>query len=265
MGLVGELIRHSDTVRDGLRLALVYHHLNSQGGVAFIRERAGVCEFGYAIYYQGVQGADQIYDGVLAAIANYMRELCGPGWTPRELLVAHATPADVTPYQELFRSPVRFNSELNAMRFSSHWLDRPVASADPQRLRAIEKQAGELAQPDLIEQVHRSLRVLLLSGVTSGDAIADMLAMHRRTLNRRLKSCGTTFRAVLDNVRFEAACQLLAGTHLPLEDIAAALGYAGVSPFSRAFRRRWGATPGQWRQAARARHAGLIDAPGGFA
>ena len=67
MGLVGQLVRHSSTVRDGLRLGVVYHHLNSQGGVVFLRERGAVAEFGYAIYCRGIQGANQIHDGVLAA------------------------------------------------------------------------------------------------------------------------------------------------------------------------------------------------------
>jgi AraC-like DNA-binding protein len=211
-----------------------------------------VAEFGYAIYHRGVQGADQIYDAVLAAITNYMRELCGSSWVPSEVFVAHAPPSDVSPYRRLFRCPVRFDSELTALRFPSHWLKRPVPGADPRTLRILEKQASELPQPDLIEKLQRSLRVLLVSGVTSGDATADMLAMHRRTLNRRLKEQGTTFREVLEDVRFEAARQLLSATQLALDDVAAALGYAGVSPFTRAFRRRSGVAPGQWRQAVRA-------------
>lgn len=50
---------------------------------------------------------------------------------------------------------------------------------------------------------------------------------------------------------------VLAATQLPLDDVAAALGYAGVSPFTRAFRRRTGAAPGQWRREAK---AGRVDA-----
>ena len=260
MGLVGQLVRHSPTVGEGLRMGSVYHHLNSQGGVVYLRERGAAAEYGYAIYHRGALGASHIYDGVLAALVNYMRELCGTGWVPTEVLVAHAPPVDPSPYRGLFRCPVRFNSESSALRFAAHWLKRPVAGADPRMLRALEKQANDLPQPDLIEKLHRSLRVLLLSGVASGDAVADVLAMHRRTLNRRLKAQGTTFREVLEDVRFEAACQLLGATQLALDDVAAALGYAGVSPFTRAFRRRSGIAPGHWRQQALARRAD-VDTP----
>jgi AraC-like DNA-binding protein len=259
MGLVGQIARHSSTVGAALRAGVVYHHLNSHGGVVFLRERDAIAEWGYAIYHRGVQGTTQICDGVLAALVNYMRELCGANWVPSQVLVAQAPPADVGPYRRLFRCPVRFNSEVNALVFAAHWLNRPVSGADPKTLRSLEKQASALPQPDLIEKLRRSLRVLLLSGVASGDAVAEVLEIHRRTLNRRLEAQGTTFREVLEDVRFEAACQLLRATQLTLDDVAAALGYAGVSPFTRAFRRRSSTTPGQWRDAVHT--GGHVGAP----
>jgi AraC-like DNA-binding protein len=177
-----------------------------------------------------------------------MRELCGPAWVPTEVLLAHSPPADPSPFRQLFRSPVRFNAELNTLRFPSHWLDQPVKGADPQLLRQLQAQANARVPPDLVERLRRALRVLLLNRVVSGDAVAEMLAMHRRTLNRRLQALGTTFREVLDDVRYEAAFQLLDSTELPVEEIAEALGYASVSPFTRAFRRRTGMPPGHWRR-----------------
>ena len=248
LGLLGRLMRHAATVRDALRHAVVYHHLNSQGGVVFVREQGAVTELGYAIYHPGGVGTRQIYDAVLATLVSFMRELCGPAWVPGEVLLAHAAPADASPYRRLFRCPVRFNSELNALRFPSDWLARPVPGADPVLLHSLEVQANAMAQPDLVQRLRRSLRVLLLNRVASGDAVAEMLALHRRTLNRRLEALGTTFREVLEDVRFDAACQLLGLTELSLDDVADALGYAGISPFARAFRRRSGTPPGQWRR-----------------
>lgn len=259
LGLLGQLMRHAPTVGDALRTAIVHHHLNSQGGVVFLREREGVAELGYAIYHRGTQGISQIYDGVLATLVSFMRELCGAGWAPTEVRLAHAAPVDPSAYRRLFRCPMRFDSEMNALRFPADGLARPVAGADPSVRRLLERQAWALAQPDLVEKLRRSLRVLLLHRVVSADAVAELLAMHRRTLNRRLQALGTTFRDVLEEVRFEAACQLLGATHLPLDDIAAALGYAGTSPFNRAFRRSAGTSPGQWRHEAQ---AGRVDRRG---
>jgi AraC-like DNA-binding protein len=91
--------------------------------------------------------------------------------------------------------------------------------------------------------MRRLLRTLLLERKASGDEVAHILSMHRRTLNRRLEAQGTSFQNILDEVRFEAACQLLDATKIPLTEIAASLGYSESSAFSRAFRRWSGEAP----------------------
>jgi AraC-like DNA-binding protein len=97
-------------------------------------------------------------------------------------------------------------------------------------------------------RLRRTLRILLLAEAASGDQVARLLSMHRRTLNRRLKAEGTTFRELLDEVRFEAACRMLDTARIPITEIAFSLGYAETSAFSRAFRRWSGATPGERRR-----------------
>jgi AraC-like DNA-binding protein len=89
---------------------------------------------------------------------------------------------------------------------------------------------------------------LLVAEAVSGDEVARLLSMHRRTLNRRLREEGTTFQELLDEVRFEAACQFLDTSHIPITEIANSLGYAETSAFSRAFRRWSGASPVQRRR-----------------
>jgi AraC-like DNA-binding protein len=71
--------------------------------------------------------------------------------------------------------------------------------------------------------------------------------MHPRTLNRRLKAEGTTFRKLLNEVRFEVAGQLLLGTRMGVTGIATALGYADISAFTHAFSRMAGVPPHTWR------------------
>jgi AraC-like DNA-binding protein len=261
LGLPGELARHSATVGDALRTLSAYQHLNSGGETAFLISHGASVDLGYAIYLPGISGADQIYDAVLAGGFNFMRDLCGPGWLPTEVLLSRAKPFDTKPYVNLFKVQPRFNSEFCALRFPAHWMQKPVEGADPARFRQLQLRAETAQQPPLLHQVYRALRILLLEDIHSGDAVAQMLSMHRRTLNRRLKMAGTTFQDVLDEVRLEVARQLLSGSEISLDDVAATLGYASVSPFMRAFRRWTKTTPDQWRRAAALR-PGTQEAPG---
>ena len=250
LGLVGQIVLNSRTVGEALQTLTVHQHLNSSGGLAFLLTRSATVDLGYAIYHPGVAGTDNIYDAALAAGVNYMRELCGPAWLPSEVLIPHAEPVDVAPYRALFKVHPRFNAEIAALRFPAHWMSHAIDGYDPARRHAAEQRAELAGRSRILDQVARALRLVLLHGKNSGDDVAELLAMHRRTLNRRLKAQGTTFQQVLDTVRFEVARQLLVDSEVTLDDVAASLGYAGVTPFMRTFRRWTGTTPDRWRREA---------------
>ena len=101
-----------------------------------------------------------------------------------------------------------------------------MPDADPKLHRMREEEIREKRGIDILSRLRRALRTLLLVGRSSGDEVAQMLSMNRRTLNRQLMAHGTSFQEVLDEVRLEAACQLLDVTRIPLGEIAASLGYA---------------------------------------
>jgi len=250
LGVTGEVILNSRTVGEGLRAHVTQQQLNSEGGLSFLLERGGTVDLGYAVYHPHVHATNLLHDAGVAAIFNSMRSLCGPAWLPSAVLLPHSKPADVTPYRQLFKVTPRFDAEFAAVRFADHWMKRPIEGADPERLARALARCSQMDGGDLVQRVFRAMRVLLLHGNSSGDDLARMLSMHRRTLNRRLEAHGTTFREILDAVRFDVARQLLTDSHISLDDVADTLGYASVSPFMRSFQRWAGTTPARWRRAA---------------
>lgn len=251
LGPTGEIIRHAPTLGDGLAEFVVHHHLNSAGGVSFLVRREGFADLGYAIYLPLDCSVAQVYDGMLAAAANFLREVCGESWAPAEVLLPHAAPADPAPWRELFRAPVRFNAEFAALRFPEGTLALAPPGADEGRLARARLALDAAGKATLVNQTARALRTLLLRGMGSGDDAAQALALHRRTLNRRLSAEGTTFQKVLDRVRGAVAKELLGDSDLAIPEIAAALAYADYVSFTRAFKRLTGTTPGAWRKSAR--------------
>ena len=95
--------------------------------------------------------------------------------------------------------------------------------------------------------VRRTIRLLLLSRRCSRADVARRLGIHPRTLGRRLQESGTTFQALLDDMRAQRAKHLLLDTFLPVARIAAAVGYEDPTIFSRAFARWTGRTPSAFR------------------
>ena len=76
-----------------------------------------------------------------------------------------------------------------------------------------------------------------------------LLGMSARALQRGLRVEGTTFAAVLTQLRHEMARSLLGDGQLAVAEVAFLLGYEDPSGFQRAFRRWAGRSPRAFRRA----------------
>ena len=74
------------------------------------------------------------------------------------------------------------------------------------------------------------------------------------SLARRLSASGTTYRAVVDELRFNESKKLLENTDAPVIDIAAAVGFDDPAHFTRMFRRVGGLSPREFRNTIRSTH-----------
>ena len=87
----------------------------------------------------------------------------------------------------------------------------------------------------------------LLGGDFNVDAIADQLAMHPRSLQRRLVTEDVRCQDLIERERRVLATRYLAEPGLQLGQIAGLLGYAEQSTLNRSCRRWFGKTPRQYR------------------
>lgn len=249
-GLVGALVTYSPDVGTAMRNLVRYLHLRVRGSAPTLAVDAGSVTFGYDIYAPEVEDTHQYADGAVAVMFNIARALCGPEWKPVEVRFAHPRPDNDRPFRRFFRAPLRFDAEQYALRFPADWLDRPIPGADRELLALVQRQIDALEaryRADPPELVRRVLRTALLTGRFKAEHVAALFAMHSRTLSRRLKTCGTSFKQLADEGRHEIARQMLDDPHLEIGTIAASLDYADASAFTRAFRRWTGTSPGRWR------------------
>ena len=250
LGLVGLLARQAPDVGTALQHIVRYFHLHAQGSMPGVAIEDGMAMMTFRVYQANTLAIDQIADGALAIEFNIMRTLCGPDWRAIEVRFAHHRPADVQPFRRFFGAPVRFEAERNAVVFAAEWLDRRTPGVDSelrlllqQQIDALEVRHGD----DFPARVRSALRSTLITDHSSADQVAKLFSMHSRTLNRRLRIAGTSFRELVDEIRFEIACQSLEYTSLDVNRIADLLNYADASAFTRAFRRWSGTTPALWR------------------
>ncbi len=251
LGLLGQLMRNSPTVRVALSDFAFFQRLNAHGGVAYLFEEKRKAFFGYSIYQANVIGAHQIYDGAATAAFFLVCELAGKGSeSSLKILLSRSEPRDVTPYRQAFGARLLFNAAQTAVVIPSEILDQRVMGADSRLRLTLEKRVRELTHTgdlNTVIQLQRRLRVGLLKGGVSAIGIASQFSMSRRTMNRRLSSAGVRFQQLLDETRLEFVQQLLANTQLSISKIGALAGYSDPSAFTRSFVRMAGLAPSEWR------------------
>ena len=105
-----------------------------------------------------------------------------------------------------------------------------------------------LRWPTLRSQVREIASRELREGRPMAFTVARELKMSARTLGRKLEREGTTFTAVVDDLKEELALRYVTQYEVGFEDIAFRLGFSHVEAFYRAFRRWTGRTPLEYRR-----------------
>ncbi|WP_213878935.1 AraC family transcriptional regulator [Pseudomonas sp. dw_358] len=147
--------------------------------------------------------------------------------------------------------PVRFDCERTAIRFSAHWLDSRLAQANS-ITHASCKTTCQTQVRDILQKYDLSYQVqnlLLSSGqcIASLSEIAGRLHLSPRTLRRRLDALGTSYNALLVEVRKKLAIRYLLNTPMTTEAISEQLNYSDAANFRHAFKRWTGRSPREYR------------------
>ncbi|TDD25895.1 AraC family transcriptional regulator [Kribbella turkmenica] len=102
--------------------------------------------------------------------------------------------------------------------------------------------------PVVVEAMQRHLRDNLSRPITVRDvaAVAHLSERHAERLFHQ--QTGASIMSTLRRLRLELAAQLLLDPSMTVTDVARACGYSDVRPFSTAFRRHYGRTPGDHRR-----------------
>jgi AraC-like DNA-binding protein len=172
-----------------------------------------------------------------------------------EVWFTHPEPADPHEYALTFPGAVfRFEAPFNGFTTPARYLTVPVQGADPNLHTLIRKHAeamlAELPRAhSLTERVRAMLAEQLANGAPSLGQIARHVSMSERTLARHLEDEGTTYKALLEDLRRRLALRYVRRSELPFSEIAGLLGFSQTAAFHRAFRRWTGRTPLEYRRA----------------
>ncbi len=253
LGRVGFVASNSENVAQALQVLGEYFYYHDRSAVVALKVENDQAVLSYNLLFK-MEAQSQWLGGVMCCALKIMRELCGPLWAPSEVRLAIPRPVDIRAYERFFRAKLTFDAPATGLVFDTSWLERPIEHAQPELRRILMKEmrSNRFDPEEFPLDVLRIVRTTIGSGNCTAEKISGLLGISVRALSARLEEHNTSFKQIVENVRFEMAKQLMENTDMPLRDISEQLDYSEISAFTRAFTRWAGIAPGNWRRTVRA-------------
>lgn len=261
LDILGYVVLSCSTVGDVLdRFARYVRVLNDGMRVEVVRERSVAfcrCTFVESMNNYLLRRPREAMDTTWAGLARELGRLTAKPLTATEIWFRHSvtSPAQKEEYRRLLGAPVRFGATENRFILPISHLDEPILSANPALLAVFSQHADTiLSRLDSHgSPAHRVMQVVaerMKGTVPTLTEVARELAMSDRNLQRALRSNGTSFQRVVDDLRRDLAISHLANPTTSAGQVGFLLGFSEPSAFHRAFRRWTGKAPSEFRRSA---------------
>lgn len=251
-GLLGYAMMSSATLEKAVQIAVKYH--KTAGAMFELSFRRGQGEAVLRLEHLLVNGdiSRFVVEDLFQGIAPLIELFLDKPFVPKKVCLNYEPILPIEEYQQAFGCEVLFNQPYCEYHLHESLLAEPLAGADSITAESSENACRQLLaqmeiEADLVSRIcHMLLR-------TPGefprlDSVAGQLSIGTRTLRRRLKSLGTSYQKILDDVKKQLAMEYLQTTTLSVQEISDLLGYSEVTNFRRAFVKWAGISPYQYRK-----------------
>ena len=255
--LLGYLAMSSATLADASRIVNQYGVLVSEIGQLEI-EYPEVTDDSIAlikIIWQPSEAhqncSTQVTDGVLAGWINFGKKFLGRQSSIHCVYLSDRA-IDASIYETAFDCKVVLGGQENYIEIEKQFFDLPLQQAEPLVHAAIQLKAEQEIKvihdlsPTLTSLIRQHLPHLIFNNQANIEQLANQLNLTTRSLQRKLKREGLSFRQLLDDARRSLTLQLLEENEQPLIHISGIVGFNDQSSFNRAFKRWTGLTPKQF-------------------
>lgn len=242
LGPLGLLLRDEPTLRDALAAIVRHIHLHNEAMAVQLEQVSNLVVIRIELVGEAGQPMRQATELALGVSFRVLHVLLGAAWRPRLVCFRHAAPPAMALHRRVFGEAVEFGHEFDGIVCNAADLDARNPGADPVMVRYAERLLAprRRQRPRWSTQATELVLLLLPRGRCSVEAVAQHLGVDRRTLARHLAAEGTTFSALVDELRAGLLARYRAEGTRPLGEVAVLLGFSAPSNFSRWHRLRFG-------------------------
>ena len=247
-GILGFIVAAAPDLKQALALQKRYQCLLGNSGLAYHEADAQIVTMRWLS--ECCSSAHSI-EQVITAWLAFAFQHTNSAEAPISVHFTHKAPDSVGQYEDFFRCPVIFDGEFNGVKLNANLLNLPLRTSNTEVLNVLcchaEQRLAQKRTDASLDIVRQYIIEVLPDHVPDLAEIAQHLGVSSRQLQRQFQRFDTSLTHYLDRVRLSLAASYLTQTEHKLIYIAQALGYSEQSAFQRAFKRRFGVTPGEYR------------------
>jgi AraC-like DNA-binding protein len=250
-GPLGEVMRNSRTFGDALAYVATHTYAHSLAARVTMHPLPdGGMFMAHDILIDRAPNRAQAIEQILLLGHLGAIELTGGRARARSISFRHQPVSSLALYRRAFGCEVRFGDGADGVMYASGDLAAPVVASDEaayQRAIGFVEARFTRHRPPLHAEVRAIVMRALGRDPCSNETVAAELALHPRTLHRRLRAEGTSFQRIKDEVRRDMLAYYLQHTTIELGRVSEKLGFAEQSVLTRRCQRWFGASPTRLR------------------
>lgn len=249
-GPVSLLLLQQPHVRGALSMIAQYRYLLNESVGLYVEDAGKTTLIREEITTDYAGNSSQSSDLAVGVLVLLFRAILGAQWRPQSVHFTHAASKDLDIHKRIFKCPLHFESDFNGVACLTADLDKPNPQADAAMAQFAQTFLDTLPRPDhhsLVQEVRRSVYLLLPMGRAQVGTVASGLGITERTLQRRLLELDTSFAAIVNQVRRELSQRYIYSKDYSLGRVAELLGYANLSAFTRWFTTQFRVAPSTMR------------------
>lgn len=250
--ILGYLLMNCSDLADAAQKYIKYERIVDETSVSDICLDGNTVILSIRNVDKELKGNRQMYDFKLAGMLSYMKILLGESIILKEVHFEHCKPQDISEYQRIFKCPVFFEKQMNALVFNKELLQLPIIEPNNELQILFERIARDtlekLGKSETYKKKVLDIIIKEMNGeIPSINLVAKRLAMSIRSLQHNLKQEGTSYIKIANEVRKNIAINFLKEKDDSISEIAYFLGFSEASAFNRAFKKWTNLTPGEFR------------------
>lgn len=181
----------------------------------------------------------------IGVMLDLVRYFLGKEWTPPRIGIEHTVVPSML--DNLFPSTrILTQQQMGYIAIPRNCLFRTRPRAN---IKAQTANIPVLSEnQDDIDTLRILLKTYLSEGYPSAQFSAELLGVSERTLTRKLSAHDLTYGALIDEIRFEIATELLRKPNMQICHVASSVGFNEQANFTRMFHRICGMTPSEFRK-----------------